>query len=121
MVSNSLGGFLPEFAERQQELTTLIRKMSSHIEIAPVEREKFELELRNYHAADADDLARHFKSSVTWGLDTELAQVRLLNGGPNIVKPAKTLPMWAKLLLSLVSGFAPLLWVACFFVFLSWR
>lgn len=83
MVSNSLG-YLPEFAERQQELTTLVRKMSSHIEIAPVERERFELELRNYHAADADDLARHFKSSLTQGLDAELAQVRLLNGGMSI-------------------------------------
>lgn len=37
------------------------------------------------------------------------------------MKPSRTIPVWAKLLLSLVSGFAPLLWVACFFVFLSWR
>ena len=118
LVCNTLPG---EFLERQHSLTTLVRRMTSHVDIADAERDRFELELRNYHAASVGDLERHFKTSMTNGLCAELAQVRLINDGPNVVKPAYTLPTFVKLLLSFFSGFAPLLWIATFFVFLSWE
>ena len=118
LVCNTLPG---EFLERQHSLTTLVRRMTSHVDVADAERDRFELELRNYHAASVGDLERHFKTSTTNGLCGELAQVRLINDGPNIVKPAYTLPTWVKFLLSFFSGFAPLLWIATFFVFLSWE
>ena len=118
LVCNTLPG---EFLERQHSLTTLVRRMTSHVDITDAERDRFELELRNYHAASVSDLERHFKTSISNGLCLELAQVRLINDGPNIVKPAYQLPTSVKLLLSFFSGFAPLLWIATFFVFLSWE
>jgi Cation transporter/ATPase, N-terminus len=59
--------------------------------------------------------------SIEEGLHDDFAEFRLKKDGPNVVTPTKVLPLWAKLLLSLVSGFAPLLWVACFLVFLAWK
>jgi magnesium-transporting ATPase (P-type) len=110
----------PEFAERQQSLKHLVRRMSN-TKVAEHETVRFKFELQNYHLTDVELLCRNFKTSVVRGLDEELAQVRLLNDGPNVVAPARQVPLVVKLLLSLVSGFAPLLWVACFFVFLSWK
>jgi hypothetical protein len=59
LISNSLPG---AFQERRQELTSLIKRLSSHVVIPPVEKAKFELELRNYHVADVRDLASHFST-----------------------------------------------------------
>ena len=112
----------PEFAERQQSLKHLVRRMShTGPGITDADTARFTLELKNYHLTEVDTLCRHFKTTVERGLDDEVAQVRLLNDGPNVVAPARQVPLVIKLLLCLVSGFAPLLWVACFFVFLSWK
>lgn len=59
--------------------------------------------------------------SVGYGLKHVTATARLSKNGPNLVIPPADWPWWCKLVLVHFSGFAPLLWVATFLVFLSWQ
>lgn len=59
--------------------------------------------------------------SVGYGLKQVTASARLAKNGPNLVNPPTDWPWWCKLVFVHFSGFAPLLWVATFLVFLSWQ
>ena len=63
----------------------------------------------------------HELFSLEKGLSTKVAEKRLRENGPNIVHPATELSLVMKFILSFGSGFAPLLWIATFLVFLSWE
>ena len=69
----------------------------------------------------AEALAKTLGSSAIDGITTEAAASRLIEMGPNVIDSVKTRPLWLKCILCFVSGFSPLLWGACFFVFLSWK
>ena len=66
-------------------------------------------------------MAAALGSSVDAGLSASAAAAKLAEHGPNVVSPPKTTPLWAKFILAFFSGFAPMLWIATFFVFLSWE
>ena len=85
------------------------------------DRLNYELELKNFHLCDSAALSNTLNTSVVNGLDPSTAAARLKEMGPNVIDAVKTRPLWMKCLLTFVSGFSPLLWVACFFVFLSWK
>ena len=59
--------------------------------------------------------------SIVNGLDPQEAAARIRQFGPNVVDPPREWPLWAKFAFAFFSGFAPLLWVATFLVFLSWE
>ena len=61
-----------------------------------------------------------FYSAVS-GLTSENVERSLNEHGPNLVPTAKGRPLWLSFILCFFTGFGPLLWVACFFVFLSWK
>jgi sodium/potassium-transporting ATPase subunit alpha len=81
----------------------------------------FSLELSNIHCLTVDALQRRFSADITYGLTPEEAVKRLAKHGPNEMTKPYEHPVWLKFILSFFSGFAPLLWIACFFVFLSWK
>ena len=114
-------GFEEGFLERTQELTLVASQLSFSGAIAPEDRVKFSLELRNYHLSSAADVASHLGSHVDRGLDARAAASLLATHGPNVLTPPHVTPMWARFLWSFASGFSPLLWAATFFVFLSYR
>ena len=60
-------------------------------------------------------------SSETNGIATHTLNARLEIHGPNSIPPPKELHIVLKFLLCFFTGFGPLLWIACFFVFLSWK
>lgn len=71
-------------------------------------------------------LPQHVQILTKWlslrtGLNGVEAAARIEKLGRNAVEPPRSLPMWAKFLLSFTAGFAPLLWVAAVLVFLSWQ
>ena len=60
-------------------------------------------------------------SSALSGLTTENVERSLKEHGPNLLDPPQGRPLWLSFVLCFFTGFGPLLWVACFFVFLSWK
>lgn len=50
-----------------------------------------------------------------------MAVDRLHRDGPNHVEPPKRRPASAKFLMTLFSGFSPLLWIAAILAFVSWQ
>lgn len=81
----------------------------------------YELELKNFHLVTSEALAHTLGSSAIEGMTTEAAASRLNEMGPNVIDRVKTRPLWMQCILCFVGGFSPLLWGACFFVFLSWK
>ncbi len=59
--------------------------------------------------------------SIAHGLQDVTAHARLIHDGPNISDPPKDWPIWAKFIFAFFSGFAPILWIAAFLAFISWR
>ena len=95
--------------------------MSSGHSITDEEKNKFSFELQNFHAVSAKELAKFFSTDVMRGVDEQAVAARLAEYGRNVIPPPKELPLWVKFILAFFVGFAPLLWVAAFFVFLSWQ
>eukprot|EP00611_Tribonema_gayanum_P029459 TRINITY_DN788_c0_g1_i9.p1 TRINITY_DN788_c0_g1~~TRINITY_DN788_c0_g1_i9.p1 ORF type:complete len:207 (+),score=35.61 TRINITY_DN788_c0_g1_i9:71-622(+) len=109
------------FVERQQELSTLSVRLRHEMAVELAERLKYGLELQNYHLLTAEELADRLSTSVTDGLSSAAAAQRLEEQGPNAIPPPSSRPLWLRFLLCFFTGFAPLLWTAAFFVFLSWK
>ena len=120
-VQGTSGPFVEPFVERMQELTNLGSRISFNGLITDDEAKKFELELRNYHRIPVDSVAGGLGTSPTEGLSVSDAATRLERYGPNSLKPPYQTPMWMRFLLAFIAGFAPLLWFAALFVFLSWE
>ena len=59
--------------------------------------------------------------SETNGIATHTLNARIEIHGPNCIPPPKELHIVLKFILCFFTGFGPLLWIACFFVFLSWQ
>ena len=66
-------------------------------------------------------MIRSFNSNIKNGLTSEQAKKLLHEHGYNEMAKAYQTPIWLKFIYCFFSGFAPLLWVAAFFVFLSWK
>jgi sodium/potassium-transporting ATPase subunit alpha len=62
-----------------------------------------------------------FIFSIENGLSDETAADRLIRDGPNHIQPPKQLSTWTKLLMTIFSGFSPLLWIAAILAFISWQ
>jgi len=127
-----------EFNTRSQELTVIARRkvvlllflknciivrilQSSGALLDSKLEDAFSLELSNIHCLTVDALQKRFSADITYGLTQEEAAKRLAKYGPNEMTKPYEHPVWLKFILSFFSGFAPLLWIACFFVFLSWE
>ena len=104
------GPFVEPFLERIQELTVLGSRVTFEGVITAAEQKKFELELRNFHRIPGGEVAAFLGSNPDSGLSTAEAASRAAQHGQNILKPPRQTPMWARFLLSFVSGFNPLLW-----------
>ena len=119
--------------------------------VTEAEKNKFSFELQNFHAVKSDELIKHFDSeyvyyfqcfvclsihlhilhlhplfhtlpsSETNGIMTHTLNARLEIHGPNRIPPPKELHIVLKFMLCFFTGFGPLLWISCFFVFLSWQ
>ena len=64
---------------------------------------------------------KHFDSNETNGIAVHTLNARMEIHGPNVIAPPKELHIVFKFILCFVTGFCPLLWISCFFVFLSWQ
>jgi magnesium-transporting ATPase (P-type) len=109
------------FESRAQELVRVVRRVSGGHAVTDEDRVAFSFELQNFHAVSVDELARFFSTDVVRGVDEEAVAARLAEYGKNTIPPPKELPLAVKFFLAFFSGFAPLLWVSAFFVFLSWQ
>ncbi len=73
--------------------------------------------IHRYSSFDSNSSSR----SIVHGLQDATAHARLIHDGPNVADPPKDWPVWAKFIFAFFSGFAPILWVAAFLAFISWR
>lgn len=107
------------FEERVQQLTVLA-SVSGGIEFSAEERARFDYELKNYHAVDADTVASLLGSSVTSGLTATVAATALKTHGRNVLSAPSDWPLPVKFIFSMFTGFAPLLWAAVIVCFVCW-
>lgn len=119
------------FEERRQGLSLIVngslRQFGPEAAVAaglvPADQiDKYHTELKHYHKASGAALALELGSDAEQGLSTEAAALKLKLVGPNAVNPPAPTPLWVQFLYTLLfAGFAPLLWFATLFVFLSWK
>ena len=116
------------FTERQQQLSIVLNSVTTMPAVVagglvPASLlDTFQLELRNYHQATAEALVAQLGSDAEQGLTPAAAAAKLKEVGRNVVKPPTPMPLWLQLfLITTTSGFAPLLWFATFWIFLSWQ
>ena len=66
-----------------------------------------------------------YKLTITFSASRGLSRVAVIRSrhenGSNVISPPRGRQLWFSCLLSFFSGFGPLLWIACFFAFLSWQ
>jgi len=109
------------FEERAQQLTKIVRRKSAGSVVDEADITHFSLELENLHVATIEYVASYLNTSLVHGLTSFAAANLLKYNGKNLVSRSGELSLWSKCALSFFSGFAPLLWVACFLAFLSWK
>ena len=111
-----------EFTGRAHELHNLSRRLALDHALSNEDIKPFEYELTGkFHQLDIDELVTKLESDIDVGLSCTDAKVRLAKFGSNCIAKSKEQPLWVKFLLSFFKGFSPILWVAAFFVFLSWK
>ena len=105
------------FNARQQQLTILVGSVMGSVGavaaglVPAAQLNEFQLELKNYHKATGDSLAAQLGSDSAKGLSPAAAATKLKVVGPNTVKPPTPMPLWLQfVLITVTSGFAPLLW-----------
>eukprot|EP01038_Epipyxis_sp_PR26KG_P007517 gene7517-10240_t len=118
---SSVGLEVRIFTERSEELTTVVKRRSSHSIVKEIDIVKFSFELQNYHLVTVTELLSYFNTSESAGLSNHVAVSALDSSGPNIVPKPYQLPMWIKFLLCFVNGFNPILIIAGILAFLSWQ
>lgn len=110
-----------EFTSRSQELQSVSRRIFNGSIVSEEDLKRFDLSQLQFHTLEPMDVSTRVCSNLVNGLSNANATDRLKKYGPNLVSKVKDRPLWVKFFLSFLSGFSPLLWVATFFVFLSWK
>jgi magnesium-transporting ATPase (P-type) len=67
------------------------------------------------HKIGIEEVLLLYKSNLTNGLSSVVAQELLIKNGPNSLTPTKQKPLWALFLKQISNGFAILLWLGAFF------
>ncbi|KAJ1911429.1 hypothetical protein H4219_005946 [Mycoemilia scoparia] len=74
----------------------------------------------DYHLIDTNEIFTRFNTSPIQGLETSAIEARQARDGKNILSPPPS--RWLKTIFNwLFSGFAPLVWIACLVVWISWK
>ena len=114
------------FIERRHSLQGLVRRLSGGVPTTTKSDTKKLRQLKDeveteFHTLPVAEIVKRLGTSLSLGLDDEVAQRLLIKDGRNVLSAPLVRPLYLKFLLSFFNGFAPLLWVASFICFLSWK
>ncbi|KAJ1658656.1 hypothetical protein IWQ61_002144 [Dispira simplex] len=73
-----------------------------------------------FHLLSTDEFEKLFSTSLSGGLESEMARNRLIRNGSNCISPPKS-NLLRKLLGYVFGGFCSLLWVASIVCFVAWK
>ncbi|KAJ1956246.1 hypothetical protein IWQ62_005346, partial [Dispira parvispora] len=73
-----------------------------------------------FHLLSTDEFEKLFSTSLSGGLESEMAQNRLIRNGKNCISPPKS-NLLRKLLGYAFGGFCSLLWIASIVCFVAWK
>lgn len=108
--------------ERGHALSGVTRRLAAGDQVHDRETAYFAHELKNVHVKSTEEvLVECNNTSVSQGLSHSEFERLLRISGPNSLPPSSERPLAFKFVLSFFSGFSPLLWFACLFVFLAWK